>query len=145
MKITLKIILMRTLNALKKVCLLYCKEPDKRCFSVLLSYSVSKTFLASAMFSVEEKPKDLHCSFPYLFNKSSSVKSAAKWTTLKGTATNLVFQGKDCDVALSFGYNCSAKPGSLSRVRSTSNYSEQTCMCFEQLLLTNGAHNWRDR
>lgn len=58
MKITLKIKFMRTLNALKKVCLLYCKEPDKRCFSVLLSYSVSKNFLAPSMFSVEEKPKN---------------------------------------------------------------------------------------
>lgn len=41
----------------RSFCLLHCKEPDKRCFSVLLSYSVSKNFLASSMFSVEEKPK----------------------------------------------------------------------------------------
>lgn len=103
-----------------------------------------KTSWPHLCFQWRRSQKILHCSFPYLFNKSSSVKSAVKWTTLKGIVTNLVFQGKEDDVALSFSDNCFAKPGSLSRVRSTGNYSEQTCMCFEQLLLINGAHNWRD-
>lgn len=50
---------MKILGVRKKrdFCLLHCKKLDKRCFDVLLSYSVGKNFLASSTLSVEEKPK----------------------------------------------------------------------------------------
>lgn len=136
----LKILLMRTLCTLNEI---FVGSILRRLIrNALMSYfpiQWAKTSWPLLYFQWKGSQKILHCSFPYLFNKSSSVRLAAHWTALKGVTINWESpEHTEYGMALSLVTITSAKLASLARVRILSDYNQQSSMNFWQPFLTNG-------